>query len=492
MTEIAFNEIPVDLSVPGQYAEFDSSNSGASSLTIPQRTLLIGQQFAASAATPNVPRRVFSADEVGALCGRGSQIHHMARRLFAADSLTPTYILPVADKGSGTASSRQLTVTGPATAPGTIYLYLGDRRYAVDVGLGDTAIEVAAAIVDVVGDDADRYLNAAVNGVDAFKVNLTGRHKGIDAGEIRATLNRYDGESLPLGIGLAIGNLTSGTSNPELDDAIAALGDGWYTSWVLGCTDQDNLNLVKTELADRFGPIRQIDAYAFAGIRLEPGDAIDFAADQNNRWLSLVDSEDLLSPTWAAAAYAAGRDAYEPDPGRPRQTLSLDGLLATAEIAGRRSFPVRNQLLAGGVSTLKVDADGTVRIERLTTTYRTNALGFADKSYLDIETLHLLANLRYTLRARFAQKYPRHKLGGDGSTGPNVMTPSIAKAEVVSLYQEVWMDQGWVEGGQALTDFIAKVRVERAAGDRDRLNFVLPPDLINQLRVVAAQFKFTR
>ncbi|ROH88663.1 phage tail protein [Stagnimonas aquatica] len=492
MSEIQFNSIPVNLNVPGQYAEFDPSRANTGAVTVPQRTLLIGQQLAGATAVAGQPRRVFSPDEVGALCGRGSQIHHMAKRLLAADALTPAYILPLADKAAGTKSSRTLTVTGPSTAAGTVVLYVGERRYAVGVSSGMSAIAVAAAIIAAVNADADRYLDAAVDGADAFKVVLSARHKGIDAGNVRVTLNRYDGETLPLGVGVAIGALTAGTGDPDLTDAIAALGDQWYTTWVLGGTDGANLALVKAELADRFGPLRQLDAYAYAGINLDAAAAITLATGQNSPWLSLVDCADVLTPTWATAAHVAGCDTAEPDPGRPRQTLPLTGVVATAEALGRRTFAQRNQLIEGGVSTLKVDADGTVRIERLTTTYRTNTYGVTDKAYFDTETLHLLANLRYTLRSRFALKYPRHKLGADGSTGPNVMTPAIARAEIVSLYIDTWMEQGWVEGGEALTQFIAELVVERDGTDPNRLNSRLPPDLINQLRVSASQIQFIR
>ncbi len=132
-----------------------------------------------------------------------------------------------------------------------------------------------------------------------------------------------------------------------------------------------------------------------------------------------------------------------------------------------------------------------MRIERLTTTYRENVYGVSDDAYFDTESLHLLATLRYTLRARFGSKYPRHKLGKDGSIGPNVMTPSIARAECIALYLD-WMQEGWVEGGAALEQFKSDLVVEIDSQDPNRLNALVPPDLINQLRVFAALIQFRR
>jgi phage tail sheath gpL-like len=51
----------------------------------------------------------------------------------------------------------------------------------------------------------------------------------------------------------------------------------------------------------------------------------------------------------------------------------------------------RNTLLFGGISTFTTDDDGTVRLENLITTYQKNAFGAADNSFLQVETLFLLA-----------------------------------------------------------------------------------------------------
>jgi phage tail sheath gpL-like len=66
------------------------------------------------------------------------------------------------------------------------------------------------------------------------------------------------------------------------------------------------------------------------------------------------------------------------------------------------------------------------------------------------------------------------------------MTPKLGKAEAIAWFVE--MEQlGLVEG---LDQFKRDLVVERNASNPNRLDFLLPPDLINQLLQTAAQIQF--
>jgi phage tail sheath gpL-like len=128
-------------------------------------------------------------------------------------------------------------------------------------------------------------------------------------------------------------------------------------------------------------------------------------------------------------------------------------------------------------------------VERLITTYQLNTQGIPDPSYLDVTTLRTLAYLRFSTRQRFALKFPRHKLADDGtqfSPGQAVATPSSLRLEYLALFRD-WEFAGLVEGFEQFKDDLL---VERDAGDPNRVNAQLPPDLINQLRVQATQIQF--
>ena len=145
------------------------------------------------------------------------------------------------------------------------------------------------------------------------------------------------------------------------------------------------------------------------------------------------------------------------------------------------------------MSTTRVGAGGVVQIERLITTYQSNAAGSADTAYLSLETMLTLMYARYNFRNRIATRYPRHKLGNDSArypAGEAVITPSIGKAEAVAWFHDMSRSSPVVFDPGALAQFKADLVVERNAGDPNRLDFLLPPDLINQLVVAAAQIQF--
>jgi phage tail sheath gpL-like len=86
-------------------------------------------------------------------------------------------------------------------------------------------------------------------------------------------------------------------------------------------------------------------------------------------------------------------------------------------------------------------------------------------------------------------KFSRHKLANDGTRfgpGQKVLTPKGGKSEAVALFAE-WETAGLVEG---IDQFKRDIIVERNASVPTRLDFLLPPDLINQLRVIGASVQF--
>ena len=131
-----------------------------------------------------------------------------------------------------------------------------------------------------------------------------------------------------------------------------------------------------------------------------------------------------------------------------------------------------------------------MEIERMVTTYQTAAGGVPDAAYRDVNSLLTLSFLRADFRAKMQTKFARFKLADDGARflpGQPVITPRIGRAEAVAIFRG-WESQGLVENGDA---FKANLAVERNTNDRNRLDFLLPPDLINQLRVIGANIAFT-
>ena len=179
--------------------------------------------------------------------------------------------------------------------------------------------------------------------------------------------------------------------------------------------------------------------------------------------------------------------AIQNDPARPLQTLELVGI-TPSPIGKRFTLTEKQTLLTSGIATSYV-AGGYVRIERCITTYQTNSLGDADTSYLDSNTLHSLAYIIRRLKSVVTSKYPRCKLADDGThygPGQAIVTPSVIKSEIIAMYSRL-ETEGIVENAEA---FAENLIVERNASDPNRVDVLLPPDLVNQLRIFATLVQF--
>ena len=173
------------------------------------------------------------------------------------------------------------------------------------------------------------------------------------------------------------------------------------------------------------------------------------------------------------------------------QTLQLPGNY-TPEIPGadRYTNAERELLLHDGISTVDYDENDVPRIERLITTYQTNAAGAASAAYLDVNLGFLISYFRKAWTARVSERFPRHKLAADGGTPPapgsKIVTPNSYKAQAVAFYAEL-VEKGICEDEAG---FAANSTFEISASDPNRMDVILAPDFINQLRVNATLIQF--
>lgn len=408
----------------------------------------------------------------------------MLAALKAANTYTECWAVALDDNGAGVAASGTLTLAGSPTEAGTLNVYIGGQLVQVAVASGATTASLATALAAAVVADTTLPVTAAAAG---SVVTFTARHKGEVANGLDVRLNYY-GERTPKGLTATVVAIGSGTSNPDVQAAITAIGDEQYHTVVTPYTDASNLTKIEGLLSTRWGPMVMKEGHAFAAASGSHATITTLGGTRNSPHLTIMGAGRSPTPSYVWAAVAGAVDAYEPDPARPRQTLELPGVLPQA-IADRWTRDERNLALYDGIATTTVDAGGRVLVERLVTTYQTNASGVADTAYLDIETLRTLAYLRYTVRARIALRFPRHKLADDGTqfrAGQAIVTPNIIRAELVALFMD-WMDAGLAEG---LEQFKTDLVVERSATDPNRVDAVIPPDVINQFRVFAGQVQF--
>lgn len=484
---ISFNTIPISIRRPGQWIEFDSSRAVSGLPQIRNRVLLIGQRLASGSAAAATVQPVFSASQAAGLFGRGSMLARMVAAYKKADRYSEVHAIALDDIGGGTAASGTITVTGPATASGVIALMVAGVRIEVPVAVADSANTLAARIAATINALPDLPVTAAAV---AAVVTVTCRHKGTCGNSIWLSHSHFPGEALPAGIGLAVVAMAGGASDPDIDAVWPVIGDNPYRTIVLGFAEATTLAKVNTELDDRWGADRMLEGVAFAGRAGTQGALAAFGAAHNGKPISTLGGG--KSPTWpseAAAIMAAACSYYSAiDPARPLDTLELVGMVAPKE-EDRFTSAEREALLHDGISTYTVEADGTCLIERAISMYQTDAQNIDDEAWLALEPIYILQYLRVSTRVRTGTKWPRHGLADDDThygPGRKIVTPKVIRAELIALARE-WELAGLVEN---VDQFIADLIVERDANDRDRVNALIPPDLVNQFRRFAAAVQF--
>jgi len=488
---MALTSISPNLRVPFVYVEFDNSKAQQGPSVQPFTTLIVGQKVSAGTQAELELVTVTSPAQGYELFGNRSQIAGAIAKYLDNDKVTEVKAMAIDDDAGANFALGKLTVAaGTATAGGTVYLYIGGRQITAAVAKGDDQDAVAAAIVAAITADPYCYVTAAVNGTNANEVDLTAANGGEVGNEIDLRFNHFETESFPDGISASVTTaMAGGSGNPDIGEIIALLPETQFNVIVHPWKDATNLTALEDELADRFGPIRQNDGVAFAAEVNTLGNLSTLGNGRNSPHSSIMGWKGMPNPGFEIAAAYAGQVSKEgqADPARPFQTLQLVGIMAPKP-EDEFTLQERNILLTDGIATGKVSG-GVCRIERAITTFQTNAAGAPDTSYLDVNTLMTLSYLRYDFRNSFLLKYPRHKLANDGTRigpGQQVLTPKRAKGFALERFQG-WESLGLAEG---FDQFKRDLVVERSATDPNRLEFLLPPDLVNQMRVAAASIQF--
>ncbi|HFQ9556313.1 TPA: phage tail sheath C-terminal domain-containing protein [Escherichia coli] len=434
---ISFNTIPSNTLVPLFYAEMD--NQAANTAQDSGASLLIGHANNGAEIVANSLVLMPSADYARQICGAGSQLARMVEAYRQTDPFGELYVIAVPES-TGAAATVTLTVTGAATETGTVNVYVGRTRVQAPVTNGDNVTTIASSIQDAINAVPALPFTASSS---AGVVTLTARHKGLCGNEIPVSLNYYGfggGEVLPAGVQIAVATGSAGTGAPVLTGTLSEL---------VNAGDQFNQQHI-----------------TLAGYEKETQTPADELA---------------ASRTARAAVFIRN------DPARPTQTGELVGMLPAPK--GKRFTMTEQQtLLSHGVATAYVES-GVLRIQRDVTTYRKNAYGVADNSYLDSETLHTSAYVLRKLKSVITSKYGRHKLASDGTRfgpGQAIVTPAVIKGELLATYRQLER-AGIVENYELFKQYLV---VERDASDPNRLNTLFPPDYVNQLRVFAVVNQF--
>jgi phage tail sheath gpL-like len=488
--QVAFSQVASNLRTPFVAVEIDPTNASGGALRRNLPVLLIGSYDNTITTTAaNTPVPIYSPSQAATLFGAGSQLHEMAEYWFANNAGIPVHAAPVPDAVGASVSTWTLTCTIPSGSikNGTLALYVNGVPCPVGITEGMTVAQVATAIAAAV----NGQYGCPVTATAALGVaTLTSKGKGAWTAGIDVRLNYAPTDATPGNLAVAIASASTGATNPVLTTLIANVVNAQYQLWVLPYTDTTSVSAIVTELTRRWGAMVQAEGFAIAAVQGSMGTLGTYGSALNSQMLCVVGYNNSPSPAYGWAAAVAGQVATSAsiDPARPFNTLPL-ALIQAPPLANRWTQAMANSLLWDGIATTYVDAGGTVRIQRLITTYQTDVNGAPTQAFLDLNSPLTLAYIRADLRAYISGKYPRTKLADDGTRyapGQAIVTPSVLKAEIVARAR-MWEEAGLIQG---VDRFAASLSVVRNSADPTRVDVFMAPELVSSLQVVGVLIQY--
>jgi phage tail sheath gpL-like len=485
---VPFNVIPSNLLVPLFYAEFNSGGTPYLGDPVP---LLVGQMTTDGKATPEAAYGpIRSESDAIAQFGLGSMLHYMFLAARANAEFVPIYALPLADP-PGTAAHGSITITTAPGISGAGVVRVAGRLVQFQVNAADTAAMVATSMAAMIN-----MLNLPVTATAAADVcTVTFRHKGLAGNGLDLAIPGSNG--VPSGgwsnclnaTNATIAPLATGTGTPDVAGALAKLEDTPY-DWIASAyTDQVSLDAFRAFLSDatgRWSPYQQLFGHMMAFQYDTLSNLAEVGPEINSQHVTVMGSMPLPTPPWEPAAGLAAKAAEHlanpPECSRPLQTLVLAGVLPPDLKANWWTISDRQALYMSGVGAIRVQADFTVEIDRCATTYLTDAAGAQDRTFADMETMGQgMYAIRY-LRNMVLSKYGRSALAQDDPYNVGMATPKRVRMDLIHMYNDL-VALGLAQRGDIFAQYVV---VEINALNPQRLDVYLPLNVVNQLRVFAA------
>ena len=462
---VSFDKIKTSTRKPGVYVEWNTKLAVRNLPTNKQRVLLIAQHSNPKAGKLTALENIYSAADVAAAYGAGSQAHLMALAAIKAYAYADLSLITVADNEAGVAATGSITITGTADTQGVLRVNIGNAdTLTVGVAANATAATVAAAVKAAI--DAETSLPVTATASEGL-VTLTAKNKGTHGNHIRIRAS-----NTAEGITVAVKAMSGGDADADIGPALNAVIAEGHNLIAVGCTDEANLLKLRTHLETVGAPEEKRWALGIYGQTGALAQTTTQAGRLNSGYLYSAWYRKTPSlPCELAAAFAAVV-ASEEDPARPLNTLKLNGI-GVCDSADKTMRTEQENALYNGVTPIETSPDGTsAQIVRAISTYTKSGNGTADESLLDMTTVRTLIYVSGACADRIALRFPRDKM--------TERTIARVRSELI----DVLMKCEELEIVEDVENNLANLIVERDAQNTGMLNCRVPSDVVNGLHQV--------
>ncbi len=481
---VPFNNVPANTLVPFTRFEFNSGGTPYSGAT---QLLLVGQMTSSGnwqAGTPYGP--IASEADAIARFGLGSMLVGMYDVARLQAPTAEIWALPLADP-SGVQATGSVVFTAPGVS-GTAYLEIMGRLLSWQVNSTDTAAMITTNAVAAVN-ALNLPITAAVDGSQTNKMDLTARHMGALGNNISVALVTNQPNVLAAA-NVTITSMSGGSGVPSLTTPLANCGTMPF-DWIASpYADTTSLNALQEFLNDQSGRwSSSVELYGHHttvnGGTLSTQTTL--GAGRNNQHETIMGVQYFRTPPWEWAAAIGGAEVANlgtaPECSVPLQGIVLQNVLPPFDRTKWWQISDRQALYSAGIAGFTVNPEGQVVIDRLVTTYKTNAAGAPDATFLDTETMAQgMFALRY-LRSAVQTQLGRKAFAASNPFSVSVIaTPADIETLLIHAYTDL-VALGVTQDAASFAEFLV---VQQNASNPNRCDAYLPLEFVSGLRIFAA------
>lgn len=483
---ISFPAIPSPFLPPLYYADIVP---GATATDNVLKLLLVGlKNTAGSPAAANNEAYILSGSEATRLFGAGSMLAAMYTKARAQAPYAEIWGMSLGMGEGAVACQGAIKVLSTPTGSGEVLLRIAGYAVRVTVRPDSAAVQ-AQRIRNAINNTTTAPVTAAMDPGDTTRVILTTKWKGVTGGWIWIEKSFPDAPQ-PLAAAWQITNMgavTVGSGTPLETEGLAGLGNQRFDviASSVNIVGRPNISSFMDGTSGRWSPSQQLYGHWFQSLPGTLGNLVTFGEGNNDPHLTTIGTPAVAqSPPWevaaAVAAHAVLHWSAPPELSRPLQTLKLKDLVAPSR---SKTFTTgeQNSMLFAGISTLMVNDSDEWIIGRLVTGRRVNDWGDADSGWRDAVTMFQTMYFARRMRQAVTSTFPRAALTTVDSGIPGFASPGAIRDLYIHEYKRMEAE-GLVENSAAFAEALI---VERNATDANRIDSLIKPDLVNQLRIVA-------
>lgn len=467
-TNVEFEQIPSSIRNPGVYTEYNNKNAITALPVNPQSVLIVAPQTLPLTSDFSKPVQIFSDAEAEKAFGGGSWVHLMVRKALQNNPNIRLTVVGLKDNSAGIAATGKLAFNGVAEEAGVATVEIAGVSYAMAIAKGEQDSALATRLLALLNAAADNPTLASRDNASQNKgLLLTAKCKGEIGNEISLAIHCN-------AKGIAVTNtlMSGGQQNAAIAPALASVAGEHYNIIVSPFVDEANSSALRTHLEAVSAPTAKKPAIGVLGWRGTMATGTTFTRRLNSERLTVAWYKGAIEANALLAAGYAAVIASEEDPARPLNTLEVKGL----QLVDSSQFPTFaefDQALYNGLTPLEV-VNHRVRIMRAITTYTKSPTNTDDPSYLDLTTIRTLDYVRKAIEQRIELRFPRAKL-------VKKKTPPAVRSEILDVLYRL-ENAEIVEG---VDEHKAKLIVTINGQDVNRIDTIIPADVVNGLHVVA-------